>query len=70
MSPLAIIIDFNIVKNIRFGYCSGPIVNPMYPLPFEQSKETFHHRVIVRIPGPTHTGHDPLILEELSVLAY
>ena len=65
MLPLAIIKDFNVVKDIGSGFRSCPIGLTMKAFPFESGKETFRHRIIITIALPTHATFDPLILEEL-----
>ena len=65
MPPLAIVENFNVLKNISSGFSSCPIVLTMDSLSFKQGKKTFHHGIIVAIPNSTHAAHDPLVLEDL-----
>lgn len=53
--PTTTIIEpFNAKENICHGFLASQIGSLMNQLPFQAAKETFHYRIIVAIPCPTH----------------
>ena len=66
MHSLAIVPNLNILKNSGFGFGSGRKL-PVSTFTFQCSMEAFHSRIVITIPGSTHTDLAIGVFQQLQV---
>ena len=72
MTPIPVVENFDVFKNIQSGLISGGVVAVKGQLGFERTKETFHRCVVITIAFAAHgnrTDHLRLCQQKLVVIA-
>jgi hypothetical protein len=69
MSPLPIIVDFEILEKRLSGLLMGDVDGVPHALLLERAEEGFHYRIIPTIAFPRHAYDHPCLLQSLTVRA-
>ena len=67
VDPLAIVKDFNELKDgaVRLSPAlKRALVNQLI---LQRAKETLGHRIVIAVPAATHTGHDAMPRQQLTI---
>ena len=70
MTPITIVKNLDVFKNIQAGLISGSVVAVKGQFSFERAEETFHRRVVIAVTLATHaTDHLELCQQRLILIA-
>lgn len=69
MKPLAIVISFDVGKQVMPGSIAGWIASLVHELGFQGAEPAFHRRIVEAISLPAHGLDHPGCIEELAVIS-